>query len=81
MDYRNLVKRIDEMQMSAGDRAAAKARLAQAERLMDWTSAAAAGLKGSAGASGVNPIRRGIARIRSSFERIGSLVKARWALR
>jgi len=47
MDYKELVTRIDEMQMSARDKAAAKAQLAHAERIVDWAAAAAGGLRKS----------------------------------
>ena len=49
MDYKDLVKRIDEMEISARDRAAAKAQLAHAERLVDWAFAAAGGLRRATG--------------------------------
>ena len=69
MDYKEMVRRIDEIQMSARDRAAVKAQLAHAERLADWTLATTDGLRRSI--SVLNDVLRpAIAKIRSSFHRI-----------
>ena len=72
MDYKEMVKRIDEMQMSARDRAAAKAQLAHAERWADWTLAAAGGLRRSISVVADTALRPAMARIRRSFNRIAA---------
>ena len=74
MNTMQLMKRLDEIQMHAPDRAAAKARMAQAERLVDGMFAAAAGLKRWGGALVVRPIRRGIAKIRRSSREAFELI-------
>ena len=70
MDYKEMVKRIDEIQMNSRDRAAAKAHLARAERLADWTVATAGGMRKSISVLNDASVRPAIARIRSSFHRI-----------
>jgi hypothetical protein len=70
MDYKEMVKRIDEIQMSARDRAAAKAQLAHAERLADWTLATAGGMRRSISIIAAASLRPAIAKIRRSFQRI-----------
>lgn len=45
MDYREMIQRIDQMQMSPRDRAAAKAQLEQAERWVDFTSSTAGAVR------------------------------------
>jgi len=72
MKDQNLLNRLDEIQMSASDRAAAKAHLVQAERLADLILAVTSNLNQWIGAL-VTPIGRGIALIRSSFENFGLL--------
>ncbi len=74
MNTVDLMKRLDEIQMHAPDRAAAKARLAQAERLVDGVFAAASALNRWVGALAVRPIRRGIAKIRRSSREIFELI-------
>ena len=69
MDYKEMVNRIDEMQMSARDRAAAKAQLARAERWVDWTFAAAGGLRKSMGVFADASLRPAIGKIRGSLRR------------
>jgi hypothetical protein len=72
MDYKELVKRIDEIQMSPRDRAAAKVQLAHAERLVGWTLAAAGTLRRSYGKFADASLRPAFARLRSSFDRVGT---------
>ncbi len=74
MNDQNLLKRLDEIQMNAPDRAAAKERLAQAERVVDWTFAAASYLKKGFGTLVALPIRRGIAKIRKSSRETFELI-------
>jgi hypothetical protein len=63
------VSRIDEMQMSARDRAAAKAQLVRAERWVDWTFAAAGGLRKSMRLFGDASLRPAVDKIRSALRR------------
>lgn len=72
MDYKDMVKRIDEMEMSARDRAAAKAHLLRAEHVVDLTLAAAGGVRKSMRGLGIAPLRLAVARIRASFQRISA---------
>jgi len=74
MNTVDLMKRLDEIQMHAPDRAAAKARLAQAERLVDEVFAAASALNRWFGALTVRPILRGIAKIRKSYREAFELI-------
>lgn len=69
MDYKELVNRIDEIQMSARDRAAAKAQLAHAERFADWAVAAAGGLRRSMAAIAGRSGHPAIAKLRSLRQR------------
>jgi len=73
MKDRTLLNRLDEIQLSAPDLAAAKAHLAQAERLADVVFAVTSRLRKWIGALVVTPIQRGVALIRSSFENFGLL--------
>ena len=73
MDYKEMVARIDEMQMSARDRAAVKAQLAHAERLVGWTMATAGTLKRSFGRIADASLRPAMTRMRSSFGRSGAV--------
>jgi len=70
MDYKEMVKRIDEMQMSARDKAAAKAQLAYAERVVDWTFATASGLRRSMNVFSDASMRPAMTKIRNSLRRI-----------
>jgi hypothetical protein len=67
MDYKEIVQRIDEMQMSPRDRAAAKLQLAHAERFVDWALAAAGSVRGASGT--LFAALRPPARARGSFQR------------
>jgi len=69
MDYKDLVKRIDEMEISARDRAAAKAQLAHAERLVDWAFAAAGGVRRATGTFRESVFGAKVAKARGSFDR------------
>ncbi len=69
MDYKELVNRIDEMHISERDRAAAKAQLALAERWVDWTFAAAGGLRKSMSVLADASLRPAIGKIRHSLRR------------
>ncbi len=71
MKEQSLLNRLDEIQMSESDRAAAKAQLVQAERLADLILAGTSSLKKWIGTLVVTPIRRGVALIRSSFKNFG----------
>ena len=73
MKEENLLDRLDEIQMSASDRAAAKAHVIQAERLADLLLAVTGVLRKWIGTLAVTPIRRGVALIRSAFHNFGLL--------
>ena len=69
MDYQELVRRIDQIQMSDRDRAAAKIQLAHAVRLADWTLAAAGGVKKATRFVADGFLRPALTRIRSPLDR------------
>lgn len=68
MDYKELVTRIDEMGMSARDRAAAKAQLAHAERAVDWAFAVAGRVRGATNTL-IGSVRPIMAKVRTSSPR------------